>query len=669
MRTKQCGGWWVGMAVWFSCAALLQASPWAVTPGQLDHQGYTSAVVTVDMGTTPPTAYGPFLVGQVGTNRGNLLDVAIAPDNTFALLSGFGDRILYKVDLSDPTNPTLAAKTNMAFFVEDIAISPNGKFALVSDGGFATNVAYIDLATFEVVNAGLTNGYASAVAIDRNNETILFADYFGNAIWWGKLKNPLAKNMVSTNPAGSILYSENKLLLSNSVSGLGRPINITISPDGRTALVGDCQSNIIYVFEIQTDGTVVPGVTPVIFNIHPDLSARPQSIAFSPDGQKAYTTIQTTNGNFISWIRINGPGNATLGGAGIAQVAPLGSSQFFGVDTLAVTPDGRQLVFGNATSSGTTNMLSVVDLTTFAVTLIDSRLAAPFGVAITHSAGRVLNDYDGNGQSDMTVYYSANGTWYACAADNIPTLSGVPWGYKGAAPVPGDFDGDGVSDQAVYDLKSTRWFIRSPLTQTALAYGWAWGIPGAVPTSGDFNGDGLDDPAFYNDVDGRWYARTLAGVTLINGLQWGYKGALPIPGDYDGDGINDLAVYDPQTGNWFIRSTASQASLAWAKNWGFPGSIAVPGDYNGDGVADLAVYSRYDGRWYILTLSGTPLAFGRQWGFAGATPVSGDFDGDGLSDLAVYDPGTGKWYIQSMNGAVLSFGKTWGFKGAVTVLP
>lgn len=662
---------WCGVLAWVVAGALqTQAAPWAVTAGYLEDGGTTGAISTVDMGTVPPTVYGPFLAGQLGTNGGGLFDVAIAPGNV-ALVSGFGDSVVYKIDITDPQNPVLMGETNLPFFAEDIAVSPNGQFALVTDGGFSPGVAYLDLATFTVTHLALTSGYANAVAIANDNETVLLADYFLGMIWYGQLNINKDKDDPQPDP-DPVFVEEKSIDLTYNVEDMGRPVNVTISPDGRTALVSDAATGLVHVLEIKADGTVQMGATPRV-PIHADLNAKNQSVAFTRDSKKAYVTIQLYNEpldqfeNFVSWLQINGPGNVSLGGSGVAKVAPEGSSQLFGVDTIALTPDGKQVLYGNPTVSGASNFLSVVDTTTWGVTLIDSKMFIPIGVAI--QCRNALNDYDGDGQSDMSLYWSANGTWYALTRANAATLYGAQWGYKGALPVPGDYDGDGIGDQAVYDLKTMKWYIRSTGTQGALAFGLLWGQLGATPVTGDYDGDGSADPAFYNPNSGRWYAWSLTKSAVVNGTQWGYKGALPKPGDYDGDGIADLAIYDPQNGNWFVRSTASSTVLIWGQNWGFAGALAIPGDYNGDGSADLAVYSRFSGKWYIRSVAGDVLAFGRQWGYAGAEPVSGDFDGDGISDLAVYDPIPGKWFIQSMAGQVLVWGKSWGFRGAQTILP
>jgi hypothetical protein len=315
-------------------------------------------------------------------------------------------------------------------------------------------------------------------------------------------------------------------------------------------------------------------------------------------------------------------------------------------------------------------------------------------VEFSRRAGIVLNDFNADGKSDLTIFYPLTGGWFGRAVSGETLVPGVCWGYKGVKTVPGDFNGDGASDLTVYDLKTGKWYIyaarldKYKFPMGVLANGMQWGFPGTVPVVGDYDGDLISDPGVYNPVDGTWYIRSMFDGNLHFGTQWGYKGANPVTGDYNGDGVSDLAVYDAQTGMWYIKFSLNKvAAIAKrprvlatvSQQWGFKGSTAVPGDYDGDGRADLAVYSRYDGRWYILSLGEVGfknmlgprvLAYQRNWGFVGAIPVPGDFNGDGKSDLAVYNPTDGKWYIQSMDGTVLLWGQNWGgFKGAELVLP
>ena len=82
-------------------ASFLRAAPWAVVADST-----LGKIATLDFGTTTPTAYGPFLEGQLGT-IGKLYDVAITPDGRYALLSNYDDQAVYRVDISNPTNPVV----------------------------------------------------------------------------------------------------------------------------------------------------------------------------------------------------------------------------------------------------------------------------------------------------------------------------------------------------------------------------------------------------------------------------------------------------------------------------------------------------------------------------------------------------------------------------------
>ncbi len=275
MRQIQRVGWILGLVVLLNSAGLSWAAPWAMVVGEVDRGGRTGAVSMVDMGTVPPTVHGPFLAGQLSTNSEEILDVALAPDNSYALISCFANRIIYKVDITDPLNPVLVGQTNLTFFAEDIAMARNGQFALVTDGGSSTNVAIIDLNTFTVRNIGWTNVFANAVAIAPDNTTVLFADYFLSRITYGTL-----------NSTKTGWQSKSSFILSNDVSGIGRPVNVTISPDGRTALAADAATNVIHVLQISSTGEVTPGITPTIFGIHTNEMAETNPSSFRVTGPR-----------------------------------------------------------------------------------------------------------------------------------------------------------------------------------------------------------------------------------------------------------------------------------------------------------------------------------------------------------------------------------------------
>ncbi|MBI3987028.1 MAG: VCBS repeat-containing protein [Lentisphaerae bacterium] len=150
-------------------------------------------------------------------------------------------------------------------------------------------------------------------------------------------------------------------------------------------------------------------------------------------------------------------------------------------------------------------------------------------------AGSVVNDYNGDGRSDLALFDNNTpstgsgqaGAWYIQTLSGTQVLWAASWGWPGAQPVPGDYDGDGVSDIAVFDQNTGAWSIRT-LGGSVEAWGVSWGWSGAEPVSGDYDGDGLDDLAVFDSNTGYWYIRTVSGTILVWALPWGWPGAVPV---------------------------------------------------------------------------------------------------------------------------------------------
>jgi DNA-binding beta-propeller fold protein YncE len=351
------------------------ADPWAVVANDSDR-----TIHTIDLGTDPPTVYGPFLEGQLGLS-GNLLDVGVTPDGQYALVGNRGLKTVYRIDLLDPINPVLAGSVEIGFPVGDIAIAPNGHFALVVDGVGFNRMAIIDLIDFSLtttytlksVSAG-----AGAVAIAPDNQTVIICDYFFQRIIYGVLDPTTGLIFEKTLPTG------------------GYPINVAISPDGQTALaIGwyTFGSDKISVFRITGPGVVEPGVNPT-------LSALPvdhQSIAFSPDGQEAYVVSYYFHPDRFSWLQIKGPGDVILGGARVTTLLTDVLSGLYGVDVLAITPDGSHALVGNPSNfvpnpkRDLSRNVAMVDLSDWSLTEIPIDSSFPVGIAVFNQIQSTLD--------------------------------------------------------------------------------------------------------------------------------------------------------------------------------------------------------------------------------------------------------------------------------------
>ena len=402
------------------------AAPWAIVATSPDVSVTTSttSIHTIDLGKKPPVVYGPFLEGQIITDTGDsIFDIVMLPDKKHALASTFATKQVHRIDLKNPNSPVKKGTVTLdngvvSMYAEDIAVTPDGKLALVSDGGFSPTIAFIDAKNFtltSIVTVTSTTELtptvlsAQAVAIAPDNKTVLLADYSGGKVHYGTIN--AARNGFDT--MKSIWLCDTEVITTTCTGNLARPVNIAISPDGKTALVavssassadGNVDLNdFVVVLEIKGTGNVVPGVPFFLHGlpgmIYSDTYTGPrgtgnQSIAFR-DKKQAYVVSQRVGvddlGNQISLtnqlssIRILGPGWVAVEDPGMADLFWNGTSQLYGVDALAIS--GDKAVVGHPTQSGTNddnlNCVAYVNLKTGAASCLHlNNRAQPLGVTI-----------------------------------------------------------------------------------------------------------------------------------------------------------------------------------------------------------------------------------------------------------------------------------------------
>ncbi len=343
--------------------------------------------------TTDDAVYGPFLDGRLGSDGGGRFDVAVTPDGKTALVSNFGDRTVFLIDVTHPISPSLIASVKVPFFAEDIAISADGRYALVADNGSSRRLATIDIPAASLVyTADLGTAGAQGVAIAPDG-TVIFPDYFGKSIH----TLVLAETGVLTYPAGMTQPS------TYTYTDLMSPINVGIAPDGQTVIVCDVATSTVGIYQIVAPGVLtftglVTGAhgTPYEFYdsgggdlIYPGV----QSVAFNAAGDKAYLSINnlrtnditgTNTGDRVGILAITGPSQVHLEAGGVATVPHQTGSQLFGVDTLAIAGHKAYVGYPNAGSAWDPTTLAVVDLadesvTTTMVFTADTHI--PLGVA------------------------------------------------------------------------------------------------------------------------------------------------------------------------------------------------------------------------------------------------------------------------------------------------
>jgi len=289
------------------------------------------------------TLSDPFLKGSLGSYGGGLFDVVCSKDGRTAIISNFGDSTIYFVDISGGFSgtPTVLGSVTLPIFAEDMDITADGKYVVVSDGGFSPRLEVVDIAsrTLAVDNQLGAANSAQAVAISGN--VIVAADYFGGGI-----------HSFTIDDSGIITYSA-----SAYAPGM-RPVNIAVSPDGKTVISVDSARYDFDVFSMDaTGGLNYKGRVATA-------SKGGQSCVFSKDGTKAYyysNSILFPPRIYV--LNITGPGEVAVDSY-IDMSIPRGTSQLFGVDTIAVDPSGNYLYVSNPTVSGGVVEVTVIDLTT-----------------------------------------------------------------------------------------------------------------------------------------------------------------------------------------------------------------------------------------------------------------------------------------------------------------
>ncbi|MBU4498064.1 MAG: VCBS repeat-containing protein, partial [Verrucomicrobia bacterium] len=343
-----------------------------------------------------------------------------------------------------------------------------------------------------------------------------------------------------------------------------------------------------------------------------------------------------------------GPGSATSIWIGSAQSNL--TLSVGGEELIILTPYAKRGLIARGDLSGVQqvkvtvrhmNTLNDPNLTNNTTTGPGTVLVRASGV---NSPGRSLNDYDGDGKSDVALCRADKGVWAAI-------LSGTRgYGTTGIEPetgagrywtAAGDYDGDGLLDYGLYEETSGTWWILK--SSDGLVLSGEFGGSGFRPVSADYDGDSKSDPAVYGPAWGYWAGLKSASDYALGEAWVGGADYEPVMADYDGDGLADEMAYRASDGHW----TGLLSGENYAPVDGYFGGLgfrAGAADFDGDGLADPVVYREADGIWLVLLSSANYLGTIFELGGLGYVAAMGDFDGDGRADPGVYSEQGGAWY-------------------------
>lgn len=345
------------------------------------------------------------------------LAIAITPNGKYAYVTNLGN----SVNVIDIATNTVLSTPGLATGFNDpqsIAITPNGQYAYVADAG-SGSVIVIDTATNTIISTpALTHAfyYTAAIAITPNGEyayvtsgtSVNVIDTATNTII------PTPDLMGAFNqppPVGSPNLTEVTNTIDYLAGAFTSPDAIAITPDGRYAYVADL-FNVVQVIDIATN-TIIP--TPRLTGVFspPFL----QSLAINPNGKYAYvSSAQNGVGGTVSVIDV--ASNMLISAPGLA-----GTFNFAG--GLAFTPDGSTAYVVNPIlhSPAGTDGVAVIDTASNSLISapgIRSGFSNPQNIAITPN-GMYAYVTDVNSNSVTVIFIGLNSplNFKACKRKNI----------------------------------------------------------------------------------------------------------------------------------------------------------------------------------------------------------------------------------------------------------
>ncbi len=295
---------------------------------------------------------------------------------------------------------------------------------------------------------------------------------------------------------------------------------------------------------------------------------------------------------------------------------------------------------------------------------IDIGAGPASGVEIMNSTQKfypqLSGDFNGDGFTDMAVYYEAAGRVKVALSNGTTFLPASTWinNFNPNGKIfLGDFNSDGLTDICSFDEPNGHWKVAlSNGTQLTDNGTWLSSFgAGGQPTSGDFNGDGLTDIAAFDKTGGDYQAR----IALNTGTSFTVSGAAPVVGgatsfpfaaDFNGDGLSDFGCILRDSGNWYIRLNTGVLSgefdITILVNGFGAGKNPAIADFNSDGLTDIGYFEDTTGKVKYRIATGNafndavgelPFNFSSAFRTASVNIQSADYNGDGLTDFTAYN--------------------------------
>jgi hypothetical protein len=279
-------------------------------------------------------------------------DVLITPDLKKGFVTNFG----YQVHVIDLTvsPPALAGGVNpipISNAGEDLAISPDGKFLVVSDGSNFEPISVVDIATQAEISTFSTG--TDTNSLDVCSDGSVLATSFTTSL---TLRRLVLSGTGTLTDTGEVLSE-----ISSS------PMNVYCAPGAQSGVL------------IQSPGGIssfsVPGLT--LVDNRPLSGGSPMAGAIAPAGSRVFA--RSSFPGSIDVFTFN-PATGTLGASPLLVISVADAPPYFGMDQVALHPNGTKL-FVSERAPGAVN---VYDPSTGALlaSITDPSIGVPTGVTV-----------------------------------------------------------------------------------------------------------------------------------------------------------------------------------------------------------------------------------------------------------------------------------------------
>ena len=246
----------------------------------------------------------------------DVYDVAVTDDCSRAFVTSFSSRTMFQIDLRETPARVIGSAVSPTL-LEDVAVTPDGKYALSVDGSASDQ----NIVSYSArVNAFISSLPASAQAVAISpecRELVLTAEYFKDSV-----------HRFVLSPNGSLEDS------GQSFPAGPHPINVAFSPSGLFAFVANSNSS---NSTISVLSTLIPDRVTLLDSI--PSSDRPQSLslAVTRDGRYVFA-LTASNVDIFSFDTVAGRLTLLRSFAHGLDIAP-----YFGVDQIALSPCQEKL--------------------------------------------------------------------------------------------------------------------------------------------------------------------------------------------------------------------------------------------------------------------------------------------------------------------------------------